>query len=63
MISMLEQERDQLVGVANETNIFIMDAEGNDASYASDVADLPKEHQVLAGKPDWSKDDYVAGAG
>ena len=67
MISMLEQERDQLVGVANETikmtNIFIMDTEGNDASYASNVADLPKEHQVLAGKPDWSKDDYVAGAG
>ena len=45
MISVLEQERDQLVGVANEmikmTNIFIMDTEGNNASYASDVADLP----------------------
>ena len=42
MISMLEQERDQLVGVANKTikmtNIFIMDTEGNNASYASDVA-------------------------
>ena len=67
MISMLEQERDQLVGLANETikmtNIFIMDTEGNDASYASDVADLPIEHKVVAGQPDWSTDDYVAGAG
>jgi hypothetical protein len=38
-----------------------MDAEGNYASYASDVAGLPEEHQVVADQPDWSTDDYVAG--